>query len=137
MGLARIELATSALSGRCARSRPIPMRPDPSHSVLVRWLARECFENQRDPAGQSGSQLLGQSWDRSLVGPLPDSSWLASLRILMDSTFSALAPDGEKRRCAITTAIPMKKDYERNTRLFRIGYQAVAVLGLLLLIPAI
>lgn len=37
------------------------MGVDQSHSVLVRWLARVCPENQRDSAGRSGSQLLGQS----------------------------------------------------------------------------
>ena len=75
VGLAGIEPATSALSGRSDGSRRIPMGVDPSHSILVRWLARVCSENQRDSTGRSGSQLLGQSWGRSLVGPLPKSSW--------------------------------------------------------------
>jgi hypothetical protein len=42
--------------------------PGAVHSII-----RESAENQRDSAGRSGSQLLGQSWDTSLVDRCPRS----------------------------------------------------------------
>jgi hypothetical protein len=65
VGLAGIEPATSALSGRSAGSRCVPEGPAQSQSVLVTGQAKYRTGIHWDAAGRSGTQLLGQSWDRS------------------------------------------------------------------------
>ena len=66
MGLAGIEPATSALSGRSASSRCVPDRPAQSQFVLVTVRVDDRTEIHWDAAGRSGTQLSGQSWDRSM-----------------------------------------------------------------------
>jgi len=65
VGLARIEPATSALSGRSAESRSVPMCPLESQFRCSSGSLALGGETQRDWSGRAGTQLLGQSWDTS------------------------------------------------------------------------
>jgi hypothetical protein len=63
VGLAGIEPATSALSGRSGESRSVPGCPTRCRfrcSTVFRKFGRE---TQWDLSGRAGTQLLGQSWD--------------------------------------------------------------------------
>ena len=60
----RFEILTCALRGRLAGSRGVPDGPVQSHSVLVIVPLDGRIEIHWDTAGPSGTQLLGQSWDR-------------------------------------------------------------------------
>ncbi len=69
VGRAGIRPATTALSGRSGSSG-CPSRSVPSRPVLVAARPNDGLETNRRPetdwdgAGRSGTQLLGQSWDR-------------------------------------------------------------------------
>jgi hypothetical protein len=64
VGLVRIELTTSALSGRLTVSVEVPLDTNPSLSVLVRGVSDQCLATERDAVGLARTQLLGQSWDK-------------------------------------------------------------------------
>ena len=64
VGLAIIELATSALSGRSVDSRRVPTCPAESQCRCSVGTSNFSSETRWDPAGRAGTPMLGQSWDR-------------------------------------------------------------------------
>ncbi len=94
VGLAGIEPATSALSGRSGDSRFVPEDPDESPWVLVTGRPDGRPETERDGAGRAGTQLLGQSWDETRRIPRPSNRSSAACPKQFPPAPTHLGPSG-------------------------------------------